>query len=272
MIRKHGAQVATVLVLLALGMAAPAHGWGPLTVADAVSPGGDHCLGSEDVRRAERFAAQRDGSVSFAFLDGCGRVVGSHPNRVYRSASVVKVMLLTAYLRRDGVADDALTGFERDMLGAMITVSDNTKADEVFALVGEAGLNEVAEAAQMKHFVSSPFWGGSGITAADQAAFLGRLERYVPKQHEDYAQRLLASIIPEQTWGIADVTPRGWNPHFKGGWYMDPDGWRVNQAATLRRHGRSLGLAVLTDKNPSFQYGRETIAGVAKRLLEGYRR
>lgn len=235
-----------------------------------------HCLRKEHVREARHFAEIRSGSIGFAVYDECGRVVGVHRNRVFSSASVVKVMLLTAYLRRGDVSRRDLTGEEKATLGAMITVSDNKAADEVFAAVGEAGLNEVADAADMANFVPSSSWGGSGITAADQAAFLGRLERFVPKRHEGYAAKLTRSVIPDQTWGVADVKPEGWTIGFKGGWYMAPDGWRVNQVArlTLEKKGRdrSFALAVLTDQNASFQYGRETIAGIAKRLMEGYRR
>ena len=231
-----------------------------------------HCLDGRDLREAKRFAASRDGSVGFAFLDECGRLVGVHRNRVFPSASVVKVMLLAAYLRRDGVAHSELSHDERSLLTAMITMSDNRAADEVFATVGEAGLNDVADAAGMRNFVSSPFWGGSGVSAADQAAFVGRLTRFVPKRHEDFALRLLRNVIPGQRWGVAEVKPKGWKLGFKGGWYMAPEGWRVNQVATLDRGRRSFALAVLSDENPSFQYGRETIAGVAKRLMDGYRR
>ncbi len=233
----------------------------------------DHnrCLRPSDLRAAERFAARRQGSVGFAALDECGRLVGVHRNRAFASASAVKVMLMTAYLRQGDVPDRDLSDAERDLLGAMITISDNGAADEVFATVGEGGLDAVAHAAAMRNFASSPCWGGSGITAADQAAFVGRLEHYVPKRHEDFALRLMREVIPDQTWGVVDVRPKGWRVGFKGGWYMAADGWRVNQVARLTRGKRSLALAVLSDQDPSFQYGRETIAGVAERLLDAYR-
>jgi len=238
----------------------------------AREPHRGRCLDPRSLREAKRFAAGREGSVGFAFLDECGRLVGAHRNRVFPSASVVKVMLLAAYLRQEGVSHRDLGSEERDLLTAMITMSDNDAADDVFASVGEVGLNDVARAAGMANFVPSPFWGGSGITAADQAAFVGRLERYVPKRHEAFAAGLLRRIIPGQTWGVADVRPKGWRLGFKGGWYMSAEGWRVSQVARLTNGKRSFALAVLTDQNPSFQYGRETITGVAKRLMEEYRR
>jgi hypothetical protein len=41
----------------------------------------------------------------------------------------------------------------------------------------------------------------------------------------------------------------------------------VHQVARLETRGTLLGIAVLTDGNPSDANGRETIAGIADRLL-----
>lgn len=228
----------------------------------------EQCPDRKRLADAKRWAGDRLGSVAFAILDECGRLLGDHRFRVYYSASAVKAMLLVAYLRRDDVRERELTDSERGLLGSMIEQSDNKAADTIFAGVGESGLNDVAAAAEMRHFVSSSFWGGSGITAGDQAAFLGRIEHYVPKRHESFALAVLANVIDDQRWGIADVVPRGWEIHFKGGWYPAANGWRVNQVATLRRHDRAFAVAVLSEGNPSFEYGQETMAGVAKRLLK----
>jgi hypothetical protein len=40
--------------------------------------------------------------------------------------------------------------------------------------------------------------------------------------------------------------------------------------ALLRRDGRRLALAVLSDGNPSLEYGAKTIQGVTARLLRDY--
>lgn len=225
------------------------------------------CPDRDQLDAAARWAGDRLGSVSFAIDDECGRLLGEHRFRAYYSASAVKAMLLVAYLRRDDVAGRELTTAEADQLGLMIEVSDNDAADAIFAGVGEAGLDEVAVAAGMRRFTASPFWGGSGITAGDQAAFMNRIEQYVPKQHERFALEALAGVVVEQRWGIDDALPDGWVGHFKGGWYPADDGWRVNQVATARRHGRSFGVAVLSEGNPDFAYGQETVRGVAERLL-----
>src|SRR6266498_590612 len=63
-----------------------------------------------------------------------------------------------------------------------------------------------------------PYWGHSEITPRDQARFFYRINSYVPARHRRYAMRLLATIVPSQRWGVAEVAPAGWNLYFKGGW------------------------------------------------------
>lgn len=246
--------------------AAPPVSTGPAEAADG-GKGPSRCLGQRRLLDAARFARARAGRVSFAFLDECGRLVGAHRYRLHTSASLVKAMLLVGYLRRDVVRDRALGGGKRSLLTRMIEASDNDAADTIFGIVGEAGLSEVAEVAGMRRFRPSPSWGGSGITAGDQASFFARIERYVPRRHEAFALSRLAGVIASQRWGIPEVAPPGWRVRLKGGWYPASDGWRVNQAATLRRGSRSVTIAVLSDGDPSFAYGQATIAGVAKRLV-----
>jgi hypothetical protein len=54
---------------------------------------------------------------------------------------------------------------------------------------------------------------------------------------------------------------------FKGGWRRSPRGQLVHQAARLERGTLSIAIAVLTDGNPSQAYGRETVRGIAARLV-----
>lgn len=230
------------------------------------------CLEAKRIAEARRWAADRTGVVSFAVLDECKRLVGDHRFRTHYSASVVKAMLMVAYLRGEDVRDRDLSADERALLVPMITMSDNQAANEVYAIVGEDGLYELAEDAEMRAFTTMAIWGGSEITAGDQASFFARIERYIPKRHEGYGLDLLASVIDPQRWGIPRTPLPGWELHLKGGWspQADTGGWRVNQVALLRRHDRRLAVAIMTSDNPDFEYGRNTIEGVAKRLLRAY--
>jgi hypothetical protein len=222
------------------------------------------------VSDATRYARGRAGRVSFAVVDERGRIHGRNRGARYSSASLVKAMLLTAYVRRGSVRNRRLHGSERGLLGPMIRVSDNAAADGVMAQVGTAGLNRLGRRAGMRRFSPSPAWGGSQVTARDQALFFSKLEQLLPDRHRSYALGLLADIAPSQRWGIPGEQPKGWRTHFKGGWYPGDGGWRVSQAALLRRGNRSLGIAVLTEGGPSLGNGAATIKGVARRLLRGY--
>jgi Beta-lactamase enzyme family len=225
----------------------------------------------ERVRDATRFLAGRTGNVSFAVVDGRGRVHGYRASVQYSSASLVKAMLLVAYLNRRDVRRRHLHAGERHLLGPMVRVSDNGAATAVYGRVGTAGLNRLAHRAGMRRFVPNPVWGGCQVTARDQARFFARIRRLLPPQHRKYGLGLLRRIVSYERWGIPQGAPAGWTPYFKGGWFPDDDGWRVHQAALLRRGDRRISIAVLTGGNPSLEYGAATISGLTSRLLRGYR-
>jgi beta-lactamase class A len=223
------------------------------------------------VRDAASFVSSRGGSASFAVVDERRRVHGRRAQLPYSSASLVKAMLLVAYLDRRAVRGRRLRVGERRLLGPMIRVSDNDAATAVYDRVGEAGLLRVARRAGMRRFVPNPVWGGCQVTARDQARFFFRIRRLLPERHRGYALGLLHGIVSYERWGIPQGAPPGWRLYFKGGWFRDDDGWRVHQAALLQSGGRRISIAVLTSGNPSLEHGAATIAGVTARLLHGYR-
>jgi Beta-lactamase enzyme family len=184
------------------------------------------------------------------------------------SASVVKAMLLVAYLRRPDVRGRRLRGDERALLGPMIRRSDNAAASQVCNIVGTSGLARLARRVGMRHFHATRPWGLSTIDAAGQTRFFLRIDRFVPRRHRRYAMGLLGSIVPSQRWGIARVRPRGWALYFKGGWGSGT-GWADHQVALLRRGRRRIAVAILITSSPSHEYGNETLRGVAARLLRG---
>ena len=188
----------------------------------------------------------------------------------YSSASLVKAMLLVAYLDRRDVRGRRLRGGERRLLGPMIRVSDNDAATAIYDRVGEGGLRRLARRAGMRRFVANPVWGGCQVTARDQARFFFRIRTLLPRRHHTYALGLLHRIVSYERWGIPQGAPAGWRLYFKGGWFNDDDGWRVHQAALMRRGNRRISIAVLSRGNPSLEYGAATIAGITARLLHGY--
>jgi hypothetical protein len=216
---------------------------------------------------ARAYAVARAGTISFAVRTR-HRLYRSDAYRGYPSASVVKAMLMVAYLNHDSVRRRPLGDGDYALLGPMIRWSDNTAASNVRNFVGNGALERLADRVGMSRFASAPSWGSTQITAAGQTKLFLRIDRYVVRRHRATALRLLRTVIPGQRWGIGQVAPPGWRLHFKGGW-GDGDGEVDHQVALLRRGESRVAIAVLTAGNPSHAYGKQTLEGIARRLLRG---
>ncbi len=216
---------------------------------------------------ARAYAATRAGTISFAVRTR-RRLYRSDAYRVYPSASVVKAMLMVAYLNHPSVRGRKLHGADHALLDPMVRWSDNAAASQVRNFVGNGALEHLADRVGMRRFATAPSWGSTQITAAGQSKLFLRIDRYVARRHRDTASWLLRSIVPEQRWGVGRVHPRGWTVRFKGGW-GDGDGEVDHQVAQLRRGKRRVSLAILTSANPGHAYGKQTLAGIARRLLRG---
>ncbi len=218
------------------------------------------------VAEARRYASHRAGDVAFAVIDPRGRLRGLHRARTAPAASVFKVMLLVAHLRKRH--DAGLSDRDRVLLGPMIRRSDNTAASTVRDLVGRRRIERLARVARMRDFRYDPVWGQSLTSPRDQARFMYRLMSYIPGRHRPYARYLLSHVVREQRWGIARVKPRGWRLFFKGGWGSGT-GLVDHQVALLKRKRRRVAIAVFTELNPGHSYGKRTLRGVSARLLAG---
>lgn len=212
---------------------------------------------------AQRFAAHRLGNVSFAVMRSDGRLRGYHRSRRAPSASVVKAMLLAAYLR----SGRPLTGGIRSVLAPMIRTSDNGAAHTIYNIVGTAGLRSVGRAVGMRRLGTGVPLFDTGITAADQVRFFFNLHEAIPNRRRAYAKRLLRTVVSWQSWGIPlAARPKGWRVYFKGGWRNG----LTHQAAQLVRGNTKIAIAVLTTGSPSMVYAQGTIAGIARRLVRRY--
>jgi Beta-lactamase enzyme family len=251
-------QLATVATAIALVAVVPASAAARPFEGERWRPG---------LEAAREYAATRAGSVGFA-LRTRRRLYRYGAYASYPSASVVKAMLMVAYLNHESVRGRSLTDADHDLLDPMVRWSDNVAATRIRDFVGNDALERLADRAGTGRFVTHPIWGLTQITAAGQSKLFLRIDRRVVRRHRRTALRLLGSIVPEQRWGVGRVQPRGWALYFKGGW-GDGSGVVDHQVALLRRGRRRVALAILTSGNPSHEYGNETLEGVARRLLAG---
>jgi hypothetical protein len=243
---------------------APAHGTqrvNVLPVVVKVYPSAKH------VNAASHYLQRRAGRKAFAVLGQHGKLRGSRVHSRFHSASIVKSMLLVAYLRMLARHHRSLDRSSRALLYPMIHSSDNDAATDVLAIVGEAALNRVARDARMSDYqAGGATWGFTEVSAADLARFFLRQDSLIPARFVAYARQLLSSIEPSESWGIPAVARPRFRVFFKGGWLPEVEGL-VSQAARLERPGTTFALSVLTAHDPSMSYGEQTIEGVTARLL-----
>jgi hypothetical protein len=218
------------------------------------------------IAAAGRFLDSRAGATAFAVIDSQGHMSGARLHERFRSASVVKAMMLVAYLQVRSAQHRGLNARDRSLLYPMIDVSDNNAASAVLATVGDAALARVAREADMSEYAPGVgWWAFTQTSAADQARFFSLLAQLIPRQFYSYARGLLMGIEPAQSWGVPAIARPRWQVFFKGGWL--PMERVFNQVARLERPGVMFTIAVLTSGEPSMGYGERTIEGVAGALL-----
>jgi hypothetical protein len=221
------------------------------------------------VTRAASYLNARSGYTGFAVMDSEGRLGGVNIHRTFVSASVVKAMLLVAYLRHLSAHHQGLDSWSHDTLYNMIHVSDNSAATSIWRRVGDKRLDRLALDAHMTDFSIVGIWANAQISPADQARFFFEINDLLPNEFRSFARSLLAHIVSYQSWGIPHVARPRWRVLFKGGWRSTGRGQLVHQVARLERHHATFSMAVMTDGDPTMGYGISTIEGVTARLTGG---
>ncbi len=252
--------LARLALLAALAAALPAASLPP--PASARAPRWEPALAE-----AARHAATRPGSVRIAVRTE-DRAWGARAAAVAPCASLLKVMLMAAYLREPAVRARGLDAAQRALLDPMIRRSDDAAATRLRDRLPPSALARLARAAGMRRFAERPVWGRSSCTAADQARLWLGLPELLPARHRAYALGLTERIVTAQRWGIGRVAPRGWRLAFKGGWGART-GAVSHQSALLRRGEERVAVSVMTVGSPSHAASLVTLRGVFSRLLRG---
>ena len=265
--------VTAALIAAVGGVTPPALGGATAAAARGrcVVPGTDRTIDQlwrPDMRAATAYARGRTGDIAFA-VRTADRFEGYRSDHQEWSASVVKAMLLVAYLDRPSVRGRALSPGEQAVLGPMIRSSNNDDAQQIFDTVGQGSLSALARRVGMTHFATNPVWGETQITPRDQTRFFLAIDGFIAARHRSYAMRLLRSVIPSQRWGIGELPQAGWRLYFKGGWGYGT-GLEDHQVALLVRGCARVSVAVLTMYDGSHPYGKQTLKRIFARLLHGF--
>ena len=225
---------------------------------------------SRDIQAARR---GRVSTVAVA-VDDPGLGLGCWLNRFssFDSASVIKVTILAALLRKAEDQHRHLTATEADLARSMITESDNDAASALWTELGRGYLQHFLDVAKMRHTRLGPggFWGLTQITVNDEVVLLRLLltgNAVLDPASRSYALGLMAEVIQAQRWGVPAGAPAGLTVHVKNGWLpLATHGWRIHSIGSLTGHGTSYSIVVLTQDNPTMAYGIATIEKIAEAI------
>ena len=223
---------------------------------------------SGDIQAARR---GRVSSVAVAVdAPAVGLTCSLNGSQHFDSASVVKVTILGALLRKALDENRFLSGTEVARLRAMITRSDNAAASALWAELGHGALQHFLNLAGMRHTVLGPggVWGLTQITAPDEILLLRLLLKpnaVLSPNSRSYALQLMAQVIPSQRWGVPAGAPTSLTAHVKNGWLpRATHGWRIHSIGCFTGHGGGYSIVVLTQDNPSMPYGITTVQAIAR--------
>jgi beta-lactamase class A len=188
----------------------------------------------------------------------------------FDSASVVKVIILGALLRRAEDKHRYLPKTETTECHAMITRSDNNAASALWAELGYPYLRHFLALAGMKQtsLGADGYWGLTQITAHDETLLLQLLltaNSVLDASSRAYALHLMATVIPSQRWGVPAGAPTSVTVHVKNGWLpLATHGWRIHSIGAFTWPKGWYTIVVLTQDNPTMAYGVTTIERIAR--------
>jgi Beta-lactamase enzyme family len=186
----------------------------------------------------------------------------------FDAASAIKVTIISALLEKVG-GHSHLTAAQRSLAFEMITKSDNDAATKLWDEVGIRGMQRFLDLAKMTQTRLSHAWGLTGITARDELKLLRLLTSpgtVLTTASRRYVLWLMAHVVPSQRWGVPAGAPSDVTVHVKNGWLPYPTGsnWHINSIGAFTGHLINYQIVVLTSRNPSMDYGIDTIEAAAR--------
>lgn len=191
-----------------------------------------------------------------------------HSGRRFYAASVIKVTIISALLRKIG-GPAHLSKAQRSLAWRMITESDNNAATALWNQTGHAALQRFLNLAKMTHTGLSPAWGLTRITAQDELTLLRLLASrgtVLTPRSRSYILWLMAHVIASQRWGVPAGAPGRVTVHVKNGWlgYPSNSDWNINSIGVFTGSHLGWQTAVLTTGNRNMTYGIDTIQPAAR--------
>jgi hypothetical protein len=215
----------------------------------------------EDVAR--RFAGHDITATAYDQRTGC--VWHLNPGVRVSTASIVKVEVGSGLLLRAQQAGRDLTRSEQERLWPMITRSDNAATTSLFTeLGGVPGMVRLDGVLGLRETRPAATWGLTTTTADDQVHLLRQVvlgeNSPLDAAHRSPLVAAMGAVAPSQRWGTSAGAPPGSDVRLKNGFAPSPCcGWRINSVGVVTTAGRSVAMAVLSDRWPNMGVGIEAV-------------
>lgn len=219
-------------------------------------------------QKGDQLAEEYPNSLEFMAYDldteQTYRYTNEEEDRLYETASIVKVAVAMLLLHEKEVAQEELTQEETDRMSSMILSSDN---DATSALLNESlgefeSLQTIFDELGMSDTtVNLGNWGNSTTTATDQMKLLKELylpSDYISEESQDYIIELMTQIDEDQSWGVYAGSD---DVSFKNGWLTDgvSGEWTVTSIGKVSQGDNEYLAVALSDGNPSVEDGSHVI-------------
>ncbi|GAA3232929.1 serine hydrolase [Nonomuraea helvata] len=235
-------------------------------------------------KRLDGYLAGRSGKVTAMVKDlATGRLYRYHPGERMITASTAKAQILMGLLLK--TPWKKLPQAVRHDAEIMIRYSDNHAADRLWLRLGGApGFTKAGRKFGLKHTQGVPgncvdlyCWGITRTSVDDQIRLMRAL--VAPKsplraKDRDQVLSLMGRVIDGQNWGISAAACKGDRVALKNGWLKRVSNklWATISVGLLRGDGHDYAIAVLTEGSPQVGYGIATVEGVAKRIMQDFRK
>jgi hypothetical protein len=215
------------------------------------------------------YIATRHGAISVAVYDGVAKnLLLVHPKVRGRTASIVKVDILETLLHK---TDGHLSEDQRETATSMIENSNNDSATDLWDQDGGApGVHAYNDDVGLTETTPKDDWGLTKTSAADQVTLIRALfhkSSLLPTSGQRFQRKLMRHVEADQQWGISAGAPSGAVVGIKNGWLPvteDDNLWAVNSVGWVAGSGKHYVIAVLTQHEPSMDYGIDTIEHIAR--------
>ena len=219
-------------------------------------------------RAVERLnRVSQEAHVAVSLRDEESGATFDHGTDRFPTASLVKVHLVALMSWRAERSGAGLTAAQRLDAKEMLIRSENEPALRAYFALGgrpgiEQGLKKSFGTAGIR-IGDQGFWGHSVTTPR---AVVRLLDRVLDRRARTYSvlQHSMSRVVPDQRWGVSVLADKKSPVQVKVGWVQDPDGWIANSSGRVVVDGSPVLISVMTDRNPTFESGTETVEKVAR--------